>query len=896
MNLDPAIADALARGVTVIAASPRAARALRLRYAQDQQAAGHRVWTSPAILDWDSWLRDLWLNCAFAADAPLLLSPLQECALWTRVQRDDAALVLSPDSMAALAMEAWSLLSAFEAHAARRLSWEQPDAERFRQWTQEFDRECAAHGWMSASQLASRLAAAPVEALGVSGELSIVGFDRLTPAQAQLIAALRQRGIVVNEYAPDSVEGNLSWIAADGMREEIAACAAWAREILLRRPQARIGIITPAPDDSRGEIERAFRAALLPSANDIRRRTAPAPFEFSLGRPLAEVPAVRAALVVLRWIAGPLDDGEVSWLLLSGFVADTVTNHLAAARHEAARRGKRSLAPRHSLEEFRASLGGAPGMRGLHDRLELLQQTVQANALLDRYRPPSSFAELAHELLERIGWPGERPADSFQYQALQRWQRLLDDVALLDFDGSLWEFRDFVAAVERAAGEAVFAAESSGAPVQILGPLESAGQQFDALWFLSADDTRWPATGHPHPLLPPAIQRQFHMPHAVPRDDWELANTVTARLLRSAEEVVFSYARRDGEAALRPSPLITALFAGDSKPTPAGSLHASRLPRIAALETIPDDAVSLPWPRERHAGGADVLRRQAACPFQAFASKRLGAEELEQAAWGFTPAERGILLHKVAQRLFSQSFRTRDELRAVVEGQELAGVLDAHIEAVFRDLPPAADGWQEAYLAAEKRRLHTRLAEWLACEARRQPFTVETCEAPLRDVRVGELRLDLRADRIDLLPDGSRLLIDYKTGSVSPAAWQGDRPDEPQLPLYAVCGNVANVSGVLFAKIRAGGTGFDGRVRDARAQLFEDLKTTRKLVSEPYTRDMAEDWSRALHALAQEFLDGERAVSPREPEVCERCSLPALCRKGEQGLIRADEGEEEDDA
>ncbi|MGB9146937.1 MAG: hypothetical protein WCC14_14005, partial [Acidobacteriaceae bacterium] len=126
MSLALPIADALRRGAAVITATPRTARALQLQYAEDQRAAGHAVWLTPAILDWDSWLRELWGDVAFSTpDAPMLLSPLQERMLWMRNQRSSASLVLWPDALAGLAMEAWSLLSAYRAHVARRHSWDQ---------------------------------------------------------------------------------------------------------------------------------------------------------------------------------------------------------------------------------------------------------------------------------------------------------------------------------------------------------------------------------------------------------------------------------------------------------------------------------------------------------------------------------------------------------------------------------------------------------------------------------------------------------------------------------------------------------------------------------------------------------------------------------------------------
>ncbi|HTV82052.1 MAG TPA: PD-(D/E)XK nuclease family protein [Acidobacteriaceae bacterium] len=878
----------------MVAASPRAARALGVLHARDQRAAGHEVWPCPAIFDWDSWIRSLWHTYAFATpDAPLLLSSLQERALWTRVQRSDAGLVLSPESMAALAMEAWSLLSSFGAHSARRHCWEPADAERFRQWAQEFDRECAAQGWLSASQIESRLCGAAAENLGLPPELCLVGFDRLTPAQEEFLNFLRARGIAVVEHLPEPCESRRAWIAAGNRHDEIAACAAWARQLLLDQPYARIGVIAPAIGSSRGETERAFRRALLPSADDIRRPFSALPFEFSLGQPLADVPAVRAALLLLCWIARPLQDEEISWLLLSGFLADTATHHLDMARRDASRRDSGLLVPERSLESFRASLDSTSALRPPAERIDALLQAVDASRVLDQPRPPSAWTELLPLLLERIGWPGERASDSVQFQALQRWHRLLDEMALLDFDGAVLLFTDFLDLLDLHAREMVFAPESDDPPIHILGPLESAGQQFDAIWFLSADDSRWPVPGSPHPLLPPAVQRQYGMPHATPQNDWDLAHVVTTRLLRSAPQIVFSYAQHDEDAELRPSPLLKDLFPHDAQPQPAATIRPESA-RNASLETIPDGSVALPWPSERPAGGADVLKRQAACPFQSFATRRLAAEPLDAEEWGFTPAERGKLLHRVLERLYSLNLTSQDDLLAVLAARELPGLLDAHIEAVFRDFAKVSGSWQEAYLAAEKRRLRARLEEWLTCEAQRLPFAVEATERKLSGVRIGDLLLDLRADRIDLLPDGSHFLIDYKTGRISSAAWNGERPEEPQLPLYAVCGNVERLSGVLFAKIRAGETGFDGRVRDARTQLFANLSPGRKLVSDPFTDSMRDQWSRALHALAQEFLDGESAVSPRQPEVCRNCSLSPLCRKAELALAVSGDDEEDD--
>ena len=918
MRLAPPISDALRRGATIVAANARAARALHLAFARDQRAQGHTIWPTPPVFDWQSWLRDLGRDYSFSVpEAPLLLTPLQEHALWTRHVRADGIPDPSADAFAALAAEAWSLLSAYRAHDARRTpggSLDAPtDAERFRHWAAAFERDCARHRWLSPAQLESTLAP-HLASLSLPREIVLLGFDRIPPAQRSFLDALASAGVAIAEHRPESVPAARSWVAAPDRSREIAACATWARDILLENPSARVGVLVGSLAALRNPIDRAFRSILLPQNDDIRRPSVSPPWEFSLGEPLAGVPVLRAALLLLRWIAAPLRQEEISWLLLSGFVADTVTIQETLARHDARLRRDCLLSPERSLEQVRASLFREPNLVLLHAHLGDLLRAAAANDLRNAQRSPSAWTELVHTLLAAAGWPGLRPArpdapsapaslrwggDSVQFQALQRWQRLLDEIALLDFDGSRCTWDDFLKILDRHARETIFSPESHDAPIQITGPFESSGQQFDAVWFMGTDDTRWPQQGRFHPLLPHAVQRQYRMPHSAPDDDWNLAHVVTTRLLASAPSIVFSYAERDAEAEFRPSPLIAGLFPPGAAPQAAAAPSADPL-RAPHLEEIVDDSGVLLWPVEQTAGGASILTRQAACPFQSFAAKRLAAESLDAIEWGLDPAEKGNLLHRILQRLFdpaeATALHTNDDLVTALATDSLPGILDAHIDASLQTLlrEQPTDAWERAWLAVEKQRLRTRLLEWLALEAKRLPFTVEAVEAKLPDVHIGDLRLNLRADRIDLLPDGSRLILDYKSGDVSASAWDGDRPGEPQLPLYAAFGNVENVSGVLLARIRAGETGFDGRVRDTLAQLGPDIGAKTGLLNKPYTSALRDEWARALEALAAEFLQGEAAVRPREPQVCTFCQLHSLCRVAELNRIAPEEDESEE--
>ena len=871
---------------------------------------GRRAWETPPIEDWNSWLSRLWKEASLLADdAPLVLTPLQEQQVWLRMQRDDADLLVSPEGMAQLATGAYDLLCAYEAHADRNRPWGQLDAERFRHWAAGFDRECIRQGWLSRGHLEARAASALDNgSLPPPKEIVMVGFDRLTPSQERLLGTLRARGTVVTSDGEPGATGHIRLTRANDLRDEITLCAWWARRRLEEAGNGiRIGIVTPDPSAIRGELERIFRRVLMPETDNIFAPATAMPFEFSLGQPLSAVPVVSGALLLLRWSTEPLREEEVSWLLLSGFLTKTREETLALARFDVSLREARSLTMEISLRALRAKLmpDRWPLLKDLQQRLLQAEKTIDANSFATEHREPSRWVDLAQALLKQAGWPGGGTQDTAQFQAMAKWERALEEIALLDFDGRTVTFNDFLRVLELHANDAVFAIESAGAPVQILGALEAAGQRFDALWFLGADDGSWPLRGRIHPLLPFDVQQKAGMPHATPERDFSLSRAVTASLAASAPVVVTSYAARNKDGELRPSPLVRVLASDldwESSQEWQTELAIPALEdAVPRLEEVIDASGVIPWPVTLSAGGADVLGHQAACPFRAFATKRFAAQPLNRSEWGLTAAHRGELLHKVLEKIWSPEFgrlHSLDELLMARRESRLRPIIHETINEVFVKLDTAAedDAWMRAYLESEKRRLRVRVEEWLELEATRTPFKVIACEEELPDVNVGGLKLRLRADRIDEVGDYKRLLLDYKTGLVSPADWKPPRPVDPQLPLYAVFGNVEDICGLLFARIRAGETCISGQVMDAKTQLFADVKGTSPLVKFPYSDALRDEWSEALLSLAGDFLRGEAAVDPKDGRsTCEHCPLPGLCRVAERAVSIQEDSEVEDD-
>jgi probable DNA repair protein len=488
------------------------------------------------------------------------------------------------------------------------------------------------------------------------------------------------------------------------------------------------------------------------------------------------------------------------------------------------------------------------------------------------------------ELLEAVAWGSGTGETSVEFQTRRKWQSALDELATLDFDGVQVEFAQALEALERIARQTTFAPESRDAPVQVMGPLEAAGGSFDAVWFLRAGDLSWPAVAGASPLLPWAMQRELGMPGVDAARDAEQARRVTERVAASAKTVMFSYAKESAEGRQKASQVLEGLAL---EAITAAELLAPESPRVIVdLEEVEDDVTVAALPERVIRGGATVLQLQAACGFRAFAEHRLGSTELDSVELGMDALESGIVVHAVMEIFWGQ-VKTQDALRGMTL-PERDTVLDAAIGEGLRKIAQlSASEWDDAYVTMQRERLRRLLRPWLEQELARPKFTVKQREERASDVQIGPLHLNLRIDRVDET-EGGELVIDYKTGRVSTGDWLSERPDDPQLPLYAVVSDATRLGGVAFARLRVGKEmGWKGFVAGDGVLLKGDRLKTESFAAQ------VEEWREVLTKLAEQFAAGEAAVRPKSyPKTCNYCGQRLLCRVvGENLEETEDEGE-----
>ncbi len=396
--------------------------------------------------------------------------------------------------------------------------------------------------------------------------------------------------------------------------------------------------------------------------------------------------------------------------------------------------------------------------------------------------------------------------------------------------------------------------------MQITDPAGASGLGFDHLWVLGLHDEAIPPPAQPNPFLPLGLQRDRGLPHSTALRELEFNRKLLARLSASAREVVFSYPQWEGDQPRAASPLIEVYPSGSAT---GGSRADQGVRPTTELEAFNDQVAPPLATGTEQRGGTSMLKDMAACPFRAFARNRLGARELEEPDLGLNAREKGSAVHKVLEDIWKEL--ERQEKLLALDSPELQQLIDGAIETSLEEVDRLG-------VRLERRRLRKLLAEWFEIEKARPPFRVHAWEEE-RPITIGELNIAARIDRVDELPDGRRIIIDYKTGEVNGNAWSGERLDEPQVPLYCVS-TEAPIAGAAFAQIRSGLVLLKGVGEDGDLGTITPMKVPRDATMP----DLVDAWTRSLHQLANAFRNGDARVDPKEKSTCQYCKLPALCR------------------
>ena len=265
------------------------------------------------------------------------------------------------------------------------------------------------------------------------------------------------------------------------------------------------------------------------------------------------------------------------------------------------------------------------------------------------------------------------------------------------------------------------------------------------------------------------------------------------------------------------------------------------------------------------------VERYLECPFKYFAGQVLQLEEEREDESGLSPLERGELLHSVFESFF-EAWRERGRT-GVSAGDldEALALFEEVAERHLQELPEGDRALERTYLLGSAaapglagRAFAVEIEQGIGVVERLLEYPFEGSFAFEGEEGTQAVRVRGKADRIDVLDDGTLRVVDYKLG-------RAPKPARAlQLPIYGICARqrLEAARGERLPIARAGYVAFKEK------NAFVDLA------------GKSGDIEAALREGQQRFLDaiarieaGEYPPSPDEPWTCNRCGFPHVCRK-----------------
>ncbi|WP_237056694.1 PD-(D/E)XK nuclease family protein [Microbulbifer sediminum] len=854
-----------------------------------------RNWSPPAVESLQGWLDTTWARLQQQGWQPSwkpVLTPEQRQLLWQRAldQTLDRQLLnsqqLCRDADAALSqLIQWRILDLAHLHGEALGAAIAPHLEQFalardafpffdllEAFVAELHRQDAVTPDMRDLVLARAFTEGVLPTLPC---IAMAGFAQVSPLADYLIRSAASK---VEQHPVTRQPSRVTVAPCSDLEEELYSAARWAAGHLERDPHATLGIVVNNLGQCRAQVETIFARVLEPQALDPTQPRYTLPFNFSAGTPLAQTPIGAGALQLLEILQDQWDYSQLRNLLFSPFWGAATGDGAAAAspRHEEAEATLRSALFRQLQKRELWQVRGDTlryCAEQLAERLALPQpvlprqlETVGDWARRWQKAPAETWAERFSRLLEALGWPGPRNPDSQEYQQLNQWERVLEEFAALSPFTGILTLNQALQHLRRIASRTPFQAETRDGPVQILGVLEAGALSFDQLRLVGFGQQQWPPAPAPNPLLPVQWQKHWQMPRASAERELELAGELTSDLLGASSNVVISYAREadgveQGLSALFPvTSMETAGEPGNTLAKTSYPLadHYQLLAQSPSLEAIADPAFPALSPPECRPvrGGSGVLKAQALCPLNAQLHYRLGALVYNAPTLGLNPAERGKLMHE-ALAGFWQRCGDSASLQQCSD-DELDDAIRGAVTEAIRQLRRHQAHLPEGFWRLEQERLERLLAEWLKLEMTRPGFRVEATEFQ-QTMEIGGLSFELRLDRLDRLPDGTAMVIDYKSRQPSVRDWQQERLREPQLPMYAL--SRPDARAIAFGQVRFGECTWSGT--GELAQPVPGIKAVGDLEKDgPFGTwaQLAEHWEQSLAMLATEYRSGHAAL------------------------------------
>ncbi len=853
----------------VIVATKRLTKTLQSAYCHwlIQQGSSGVFW-GKSLVSVDDWIDQLWREYCFKQDqvpkviesneATLLLAQI----IFTKAGRQSNWTNTLQQSR--LVFQAWQQLQQWLCDVSVCCQdLDNQNVQAFYQWASAFEACLNSWNWLVDCQRVKYLTQHPADV--IHQPIVLVGFDILTPDLETLLTSARHP---YKLFMPETeTYQQINCYAYETPHNEAYAIATEIQKQSYQNPEIQIGVVVPDLDQSFDTLQSIFDTVLLPDSErhlpilENRYR----PYQISAGQPLIKQPVIAH---LFQWLKSSwqTEFNAIAGLIQSPYIA--YAKEYQSIRQLAISACKSSCQVHSSFKTILKQLAFA---QQIDSSLLSMANNIEKNIPYHKKQLSfDQFSKIVWNIIELLKWPGTMLLTSYEHQAVTSFYKAWKQIKKCQRLAIDLTYHQWLAYCEMLLSQQPFQTENKAdAPIQILGILESTGLYFDQMYLMHFDDHCWPKLVQPNPYLPYSVQKAYQMPHATPERELTFARQVTHRLLCQANKVTVSYCYYQNQSL---SPLVSQItspaIGSLHPPQPTAIVHYERQDVIRPVDTSLTTRM----------GGVTFLQDILTCPYRAHLKHRLNLEKLPEHQVPLDGAEKGQIIHDVLEAIW-KTLNNQYNLKQITCIKKWVEAFIEHQlrqQGLFDTLPK----W---LVQGEQWRLQELITKWLELEQLRQmDFQVIQLEQTVM-IKLGAFRLKGRIDRVDLLEDGQKIVIDYKTGQKLPAshAWDPASLKMPQLPVYALHQQADGIAiGGVNPKLLNKG------IKQCWKVLSADGPWLTSTYPKPYegSSDWPETfnglkyaWKNLIDTAADAFAQGDLMPNP-STDHCRHCTVNLICR------------------